>query len=172
MNRLTLLLGTAALLTTTACLQGPSAEEEAKPEKAAPVVESPPLPQGEYPVQSMSYDDATGLYTMFLLDTPAGTNAQYQTQNLRLAALSDEEVAAGKRAHVVVDAEGPVAKIPQDFQIAYTHNVVEDRGGEPVVVRQESSMWSPFMMGMTGAMVGQMLFAPATTTRRRTRAAA
>jgi hypothetical protein len=158
MNRTTLLLGTAALLFgTTACLQS---EPEAPPEKVPPVVESAPLPQGEYGVQSISFDDASGLYTMFLLDTPPGTPAQYQTQDLRLAQLTDEETTAGKRAHVVVDADGPVAKIPADYQIAYTHNVVEDRGGQPVVVQQHSSMWSPFMMGMTGAMVGQMLFAP------------
>lgn len=159
MNRTTLLLGTAALLFgATACLQ--SKEEEAPPEQVAPVVESPPLPTGEYGVQSISFDDASGQYSMFLLDTPPGTPAQFQTQELRLAQLTDEEVAAGKRAHIVVDAEGPVAKIPADYQIAFTHNVVEEKAGKPVVVQQHSSMWSPFMMGMTGAMVGQMLFAP------------
>lgn len=159
MNRTALLLGTAALLFgSTACLN--SAKEEEPVEKVEPVKDSPPLPQGEYGVQSISFDDASGLYSMFLLDTPPGTPAQYQTQELRLAQLSDEEVAAGKRAHIVVDAEGPVAKIPADYQIAFTHNVVEEKNGQPVVVQQHSSMWSPFMMGMTGAMVGQMLFAP------------
>lgn len=158
MNRTALLLGTAALLFgATACLQ--SAQEEPL-EKVEPVKESPPLPPGQYGVQNISYDDASGLYSMFLLDTPPGTPAQYQTQELRLAQLSEEEVAAGKKAHIVVDAEGPVAKIPADYQIAFTHNVVEEKGGQPVVVQQHSSMWSPFMMGMTGAMVGQMLFSP------------
>lgn len=158
MNRTSLLLGTAALLFgATACVQQ---EPEAPPEKVAPVVASPPLPAGEYGVQSISFDDASGFYTLFLRDTPPGTPAQYQTQELRLAQLSDEEVTLGKRAHLVVDADGPVAKIPADYQIAYTHNVVEERAGQPVVVQQHSTMWSPFMMGMTGAMVGQMLFTP------------
>lgn len=156
MNRLALLLGTAALLaSTSACLVG----EEA-PTKAAPAVDSPPLPLGSYEVQSMSYDDASGLYSLFLLGTPPGAKPMYQTQNLRLARMTDEDVAAGKQPFMVVDGEGPIAMLRPETEIAYTHNVVEDRGGEPVVVRQESSMWSPFMAGMTGAMIGNMLFAP------------
>lgn len=164
MKRLTLLVGTVALLAaTSACLVGPDegrVERAERAERAPPVVESAPLPAGEYPIQSIAYDDATDLYSLFLLDTPPGVPAMYQTQNLRMARLSDDEIAAGKKPLVVVDAEGPVAKLAPDTQIAYTHNVVEERGGEPVVVRQEQSFWSPFMAGMTGAMIGNMLFAP------------
>jgi len=50
--------------------------------------------------------------------------------------------------------------LPPSFAIQYTHNVVEERGGQQVVVRQESSTWSPFMSAMTGVMVGNMLFGP------------
>ena len=55
---------------------------------------------------------------------------------------------------------GAVVRLPQDFAVQYTHNVVEERGGQQVVIRQESSTWSPFMGVMTGMMVGNMLFGP------------
>ena len=55
---------------------------------------------------------------------------------------------------------GAVVRLPQDFAVQYTHNVVEERGGQQVVIRQESSTWSPFMGAMTGMMVGNMLFGP------------
>jgi hypothetical protein len=157
MNRFALLLGATALLATTSACR---VDEEEAPVKAAPVVESPPLPVGTFDVQSLSYDDASGLYSLFLVGTPAETKPLYQTQNLRMARMTDEEVAAGKQPYLVVDSEGPVAMLRPDTEIAFTHNVVEDRAGEPVVVRQESSTWSPFMAGMTGAMIGNMLFAP------------
>lgn len=129
-------------------------------EKATPPVESPPLAAGTYDVQSISYDDATALYQVMLVGVPEGQKPLYQSTSLRLARLSDEEIAAGQKTHLAVDAEGPVAKLTPDFNIALTHNVVEETPQGPVVVRTESSMWSPFMMGMTGAMVGNMLFAP------------
>src|SRR5689334_14320768 len=115
MKRLTLLLGAAALLSTSACVP----REE--PVTKAAVHESAPLPPGTYPVQSISYDDASGLYSMFLLDTPPGVPPMYQTQNLRMARMSDEEVSAGKQPQVVVDENGPVAMLRPDTQIAYTH---------------------------------------------------
>jgi hypothetical protein len=133
--------------------------------------ESPPLPAGSYPIQSISYDDATGAYAVFLLEVPAGHKPLYRTEALRLARLEDADVAAGKQAELVVAgdaAEGgaPVARLAPDFKIDVTHNVVEERADprtgevQPVVVAQQTSSWSPFLAGMTGAMVGNMLFAP------------
>lgn len=55
---------------------------------------------------------------------------------------------------------GAVARLPQSFAIQYTHNVVEERNGQPVVIRQESSTWSPFMSAMAGVAIGNMLFGP------------
>lgn len=55
---------------------------------------------------------------------------------------------------------GAVARLPASFAIQYTHNVVEERNGQPVVIRQESSTWSPFMSVMAGMAVGNMLFGP------------
>jgi len=74
------------------------------------------------------------------------------------AAPAADAVAAAPVVGPVVP--GPVVRLPQDFAVQYTHNVVEERGGQQVVVRQESSTWSPFMGVMTGMMVGNMLFGP------------
>ena len=57
-------------------------------------------------------------------------------------------------------ADGSVAHIPETFEIQYTHNVVEERGGQQVVVRHERSTWSPFMSVVAGMAVGNMLFGP------------
>lgn len=145
------------LVGTAGCLSPPVDEV---PEKAPPVAESPPLPTGRYDVQSVSYDDASGAYRLFVVGAPAGTPPAYTTTALRMARLTDEQLAAGEKMHLLVDAEGPVLWLGPEDKIEYTHNVVEDRGGEPVVVRQETSAWSPFMAGMTGAMIGNMLFSP------------
>lgn len=131
-------------------------------EQGKPVAESPPLPPGSYDVQSIAYDDADGGWRVFLLSPPSSHKPLFTTANLRLARLSDEEVAAGKTsARLDVDADGPTARLPAEFQVQYTHNVTEDRGGgQVVVVRQESTTWSPFVSAMAGAALGNMLFSP------------
>jgi hypothetical protein len=73
------------------------------------------------------------------------------------AAAADSAAAAPGPGPVVA---GAVARLPQSFAIQYTHNVVEERNGQPVVIRQESSTWSPFMSAMAGVAVGNMLFGP------------
>jgi hypothetical protein len=168
---LTLILGG-----TAACL--PSAPP---PEPAQKVQDSPPLPAGSYEIQSIAYDDADGAYRVFLVNPPPGRPPVYVATSLQMARLTDAEVAAGRKsARLDVDQPAPpgaatagsdevapdaivagaVARLPQDFAIQYTHNVVEMQGGQPVVVRQESSTWSPFMSAMAGAAVGNMLFGP------------
>lgn len=161
LGMLSLLAGSLVLAVPVAGTMGCfSPRSEERPEKAAPVAESPALPDGRYDVQSVSYDDASGAYRLFVVGAPAGTPPAYTTTKLRMARLTDEQLAAGEKMHLTVDAEGPVLWLRPDDKIEYTHNVVEDRGGEPVVVRHETSMWSPFMAGMTGAMIGNMLFSP------------
>ena len=75
-------------------------------------------------------------------------------------AVAADGVAAAAAAVAVAVVAGPVVRLPQNFAVSFTHNVVEERGGQQVVVRQESSTWSPFMGVMTGMMVGNMLFGP------------
>lgn len=154
-------------LALAGCFADPPAAEEAPVElEPVKVEESPPLPAGAYQIQSISYDDATDAYAVFLLDPPAGAAPKFTSKQLRLARLDDEAIAAGKKSELRVDADGPAAHLTPDFQIAYTHNVLEEqvdpRTGQKdvVVVRQESSTWSPFMSMMAGAAIGNMLFAP------------
>lgn len=144
-----------------ACLKEPE-----QLEKARPVTESPALPPGNYVVQSLSYDDADGAYRAFLLEAPPALKGPFTTTSLRMARLTDEEIAAGLGTHLSVDAEGTTAKLTPEFAIQYTHNVTEDivdpQSGrtETVVVRQESSTWSPFMGMMAGMAISNMLFSP------------
>jgi hypothetical protein len=158
MKRSLLLVPVIAAL--AGCFVGPAEEEPPPQLEAVRVVESPPLPAGTYQIQSISYDDATDAYDVFLLDPPPGTAPKFTTTQLRMARLDDEAIAAGKKSELRVDAEGPAAHLTPDFSIAYTHNVLEQRGNDVVVVRQESSAWSPFMSMMAGAAIGNMLFAP------------
>ena len=159
-------LAALSLVPLAACL-GPAPEpESAQLQPATPVQESAPLPPGSYGIQSISYDDADGAYRVFLIDPPAARPSAFTTTGLRLARLTDEELAAGQQARLDVDADGPVAKLPPEFGIQYTHNVVETAptgpGGEPqtVVVRQESSTWSPFYGMVAGMALSNLLFSP------------
>ena len=56
--------------------------------------------------------------------------------------------------------------LTEDFQIAYVHNVTETKENpqtgqrENIVVRQESSFWSPFAGALAGQALGSLLFRP------------
>src|SRR5687767_6064439 len=93
-----------ALAFTASCIDPRSIEKPGPPVKEAKPVESPPLPQGTYDVQNVRFDDASGLYQLVVLGAP---NPMFQTTQLRMARISDEDIAAGKKTHLVVDAEGP-----------------------------------------------------------------
>ncbi|MBI5494482.1 MAG: hypothetical protein HY904_05600 [Deltaproteobacteria bacterium] len=124
------------------------------------------LPAGEYAVQSAEYDDATGQYRVMVLGAPAGTRPVLESDDLRLARLSDEAVARGERAQLAVEADGAVLRLAPDFRVAYVHNVTQEQTDpgtgqrETVVVRQETGFWTPFAAAMAGNMVANALFAP------------
>lgn len=151
----------------TACFAPSERAEPQTIEPAKKIENSPALPAGNYDVQSASYDDATGLYKLFLLGVPAGQKPHYQTTELQMARLTDEDLAGGKKSHVTfADGNAPVMYLTPEFAISYVHNVTEEhtdpRTGatETVIVNQTTSSWSPFMSAMAGAMVGNMLFSP------------
>ena len=50
------------------------------------------LSDGQYEVQQASFDDASGEYTLFLLNTRPST---FKTDNLQMARLTDEEIQEG-----------------------------------------------------------------------------
>lgn len=124
------------------------------------------LPQGQYPVQQVTYNDANGEYTVMLLNTPAGTSPIYRTTNLQMARLTEADVSAGKKSYLNIDNDQPALYLTEDFKIEYVHNVTETRPdpqtGESrtVVVRQESGFWAPFAGAVAGQVVGNLLFRP------------
>lgn len=166
--RLVFLTGLTAL-TATACLDASPRDKRTAEaiEPAKPIENSPRLPAGKYDVQSARYDDATGQYQLFLLGVPQGVKPLYQHTEMQMARIPDEQIAEGKKSYLEVAEDGAAAMyLTPEFQIAYVHNVTEEQINpatqqpETVVVQQHTSSWSPFMAGMTGAMIGNMLFAP------------
>jgi hypothetical protein len=124
------------------------------------------LPDGKYPVQQANYDDGDGAYSLMVLDTPPGVPALFEAEQLAMARLTDEEVKAGKASYLNVEGGKPTLYLTPDFKIEYTHNVAEERPNpqtgakETVVVRQESSFWSPFAGAIAGQIVANTLFRP------------
>ncbi len=133
-----------------------------------PVVAQAPaaLPEGRYPVQQASYNDANGEYTLFLLNTGSGVPPVYRTTELPMARLTDAEISAGEKSYLQVQGGEQALHLTEDFKIEYVHAVTETQPnpqtGQPqtVVVRQESSFWTPFAGALAGQMVGNLLFTP------------
>jgi hypothetical protein len=165
------LLMVVTLSWTTIACGGPNAENtpskspttnQAQQKKASNTV----VADGKYDVQQASYNDGDGEYTLFLLNTPPGVPATFQTNNLQMAQLTAEEVTAAAQAYLQVQKGQAALHIPKDFKLEYTHNVVEAAENpqtgqtETRVVRQESNFWSPFAGALAGQVVGNLLFSP------------
>ncbi|NEQ27187.1 MAG: hypothetical protein F6K28_50910 [Microcoleus sp. SIO2G3] len=124
------------------------------------------ISDGRYPVQQATYDDINGEYTLMLLNTPAGTPPVLRTTNLQMARLTDEEIKAGQKSYLNVENGQPALHLTEDFKIEYVHNVTENQVNpqtgqqETVVVRQQSSFWTPFAGALAGQAVGSLLFSP------------
>ncbi len=101
-----------------------------------------------------------------LLNTPTGAPPTFVTSDLQMAQLTDDEVKAGERSYLNIDGGQAAFHLAQDFQIAYVHNVTETQTnpqtGQPqtVIVRQQSSFWTPFAGALAGQAVASMLFTP------------
>ena len=124
------------------------------------------LADGKYPVQQATYDDVSGEYTVMLLNTPAGSPPVLRTDRLQMARLDEDAAATGEKAYVRVENNQPVMYLSEDFKIEYVHNVTETRNdpqtGQPqtVVVRRESSFWTPFAGALAGQAIANTLFRP------------
>lgn len=124
------------------------------------------ISDGKYPVQQATYDDATGEYSLMLLNTPPGSSPVLKTAQLQMARLSDAEVANEAETYLEIENGQPVMYLAEDFRIEYVHNVTETRTdpqtGQPqtVVVRRESNFWTPFAGAIAGQAVANMLFRP------------
>jgi hypothetical protein len=128
------------------------------------------LANGEYPVQQATYNDANGEYTLMLLNTPPGASPTYRTTALQMARLTEEEVKAKKESFLKSENGQVSMHMKEDFKIEYVHNVTQSQTNpqtgqkETVVVKQESSFWTPFAGAVAGQIAGQaisnMLFRP------------
>lgn len=124
------------------------------------------LSDGTYPVQQATYDDGDGTYSLMLLNTAPGESSIFRTTNLPMARLTDEEIASGQKSYLKLDNGQPSLHLTEDFKIEYVHAVTEaqvnpntgDR--ETVVVRHESSFWTPFAGALAGQALGSLLFTP------------
>lgn len=170
-RKIVILLMTFTLCLTTFACGGPAEQQSQQPaqsqDQAANVSSTQAkLPDGQFPVQQATYNDANGEYSLFLLNTPPGTPSLFRTTDLQMAALTDQEVSSGQKAYVKSEGGRASLHIPQDFKIEYVHNVTETQAdpqtGQPqtVVVGQQSSFWSPFAGALAGQAIGSLLFRP------------
>jgi hypothetical protein len=150
------------------CLTGCASDSSNNLNRSSSVQQqtSTPLNNGKYPVQQASIDDADGEYTLMLLNTPPGASPVFRTQNLQMARLTEEEINNGEKTYVEIKGDQAVMHLTEDFRIEYIHNetqVVENPNTgrqETVVVRRESSFWTPFAGAMAGQALGSLLFTP------------
>jgi hypothetical protein len=169
-RKFTILFLTLTLCWTTVACGGP---EETTPQARnvnAPVATPTKISDGQYPVQQATYDDATGEYSLMLLNTPAGTPPTFRAANVQMARLTDEEIKAGQKSYLKVENGQPILYLTEDFKIEYVHAVTETQTNpqtgqqESVVVRRENSFWSPFAGAVAGNLAGQaigsLLFRP------------
>jgi hypothetical protein len=170
LRKFTILFLTLTLCWTTVACGGPN---ETTPPQARDV-NAPAAPtrisDGQYPVQQVEYDDASGEYSLVLLNTQSGTPPVFRTQNLQMARLTDEEIKAGQKSYLKVENGQPVLYLTEDFKIQYVHNVTETQTNpqtgqqETVVVRRDNGFWSPFAGavagGIAGQAIGSLLFRP------------
>ena len=158
-------LALSLCVTTVACGGGNETTPPAK--NVSQTSTNTKLSDGEYKIQQATYDDATGEYSLFLLNNNPPT---FATENLQMARLTDDEIKQGKKTYLKVEKGQPILYLTEDFKIDYVHNVTETKTNpqtgqqETVVVRRENSFWAPFAGSVAGAVAGQaigsMLFRP------------
>ncbi|MBE9106411.1 hypothetical protein IQ229_16200 [Nostoc cf. edaphicum LEGE 07299] len=158
-------LALSLCVTTVACGGGNETTPPAK--NVSQTSTNTKLGDGEYKIQQATYDDATGEYSLFLLNNNPPT---FATENLQMARLTDDEIKQGKKTYLKVEKGQPILYLTEDFKIDYVHNVTENKTNpqtgqqETVVVRRENSFWAPFAGSVAGAVAGQaigsLLFRP------------
>jgi hypothetical protein len=159
------------LVATTVACGGPvinesSADRSQPSSEVSPASVENRLSDGQYSVQQATYNDANGEYNILLLNTKPGESSTYRATNIPMARLTDEDIKAGKKSYLKVENGQPSLYLTEDFKIEYVHNVTETQTNpqtgqqETVVVRQESSFWTPFAGALAGQALGSLLFRP------------
>lgn len=166
-RKFTILFLTLTLCWTTVACGGPQETTPQARNINAPAATPTQLRDSDYPVQQATYDDATGEYSLMLLNSTPPT---FTTTNLQMARLTDEQIKAGQKSYLKVENGQPVLYLTEDFKIEYVHNVTETQPNpqtgqqETVVVRRENSFWTPFAGAVAGNLAGQaigsLLFRP------------
>lgn len=163
LRKLTILFLTLTLCWTTVACGGSNETTSQSRNVNSPAAAPTRITDGKYPVQQAEYDDGSGEYTLFLLNTPAGTPPEFRTEKLQMARLTDEQIKAGEKTHLKVENGQPVLYLTEDFKIEYTHNVTETQTNpqtgqqETVVVRRENGFWAPFAGAVAGNIAGQVI---------------
>ncbi|MBD2343353.1 hypothetical protein [Anabaena subtropica] len=151
-------LAVSLCLTTVAC--GGGNQTTSTNRNVSQTSAATKLNDGQYQVQQATYDDASGEYTLFLLNSNPPT---FATENLQMARLTEDEVKEGKKSYLKVENGQPVLYLTEDFKIEYVHNVTENRTNpqtgqqETVVVRRENGFWAPFAGSVAGSIAGQAI---------------
>ena len=158
-------LALSLCMTTVACGGGNEANPPAR--NVSQTSTNTKLGDGEYQIQQATYDDASGEYSLFLLNNNPPT---FATENLQMARLTDDQIKQGKKTYLKVDKGQSILYLTEDFKIEYVHNVTENKTNpqtgqqETVVVRRENNFWAPFAGSVAGSLAGQaigsMLFRP------------
>ena len=169
LRKIVILLMSLSLCWTTVGCSGSSTSMQSQPSfnnnASAPTAPSS-ISDGKYPVQQATYDDATGEYSLMLLNTPPGSPPLLQTDQLQMARIDEEAATNGEKTYLQVNNGQPVMYLTEDFKIEYVHSVTETQNnpqtGQPqtVVVRRESNFWTPFAGALAGQAIGSMLFRP------------
>ena len=169
LQKIVIIFMSLSLCWTTVGCSGSSASMQSQPSfnNNASVRTAPSsISDGKYPVQQATYDDASGEYSLMLLDTPPGSPPVLQTAQIQMARLDEDAAANGEKTYLQVNDGQPVMYLTEDFKIEYVHNVTETQNnpqtGQPqtVVVRRESNFWTPFAGAIAGQAIGNMLFRP------------
>lgn len=155
-------------LTTVSCslsTEDPYTNAPQTQQPESPVAQTR-MADGQFPVQQVTYDDATGEYRVLLLNTAPNASPIFQTTNLPMARLTDEEIANKQGNYLKVEQGQPSLHLTEDFRIEYVHNVEETvtnpQTGQPqtVIVQRDTSFWTPFAGALAGQALGSLLFTP------------
>lgn len=138
-------IATLPLLASAGCSKAPNVE---RPE--LPPLD--PVPPGETIIHRLQYNDTNDVYRAFVAGKPKGT-PPLRLRDVRLALLTEQQIAAGKKPHLVDDGKGPLIYAGPRFKIGVLHGIVEQRPHpddptrkQNVVVRMERRVWSPFVV--------------------------
>jgi len=136
------LLSVALCWTTIACQDSTNYSQSVRQQNANTVSSQTRLTNGKYPLQQVTYNDANGQYTLFLMNS---TPPVYSTTNPQMIPLTPGELNAGEQSYLQMQNNQAVLHLSPDFQIEYVHAVTEQSGNnEVVIVREESTYWQPF----------------------------